>query len=93
MESKNITSFVAPERLVSEWQVSRSTLWRLEQEGHLRPHYLHSRKLYKLDDVRRVESMIERGALRVKLRGAAARSNSRSNQVNGTDRSLKGGRP
>jgi len=63
--------FLAPERLIQGWDVSRSFLWRLEKAGLLQPFYLYSRKLYRVDEVRRLEGMIERGELRAALRGAA----------------------
>jgi hypothetical protein len=63
--------FIAPERLIEGWDVSRSFLWRLEKAKLIAPFYLYSRKLYRLEDVQRLEGMIERGELRAALRGAA----------------------
>ncbi len=63
--------FFSPERLISGWDVSRSFLWRLEQAGLLQPFYLYSRKLYRVEEIRRLEAMIARGELRAALRGAA----------------------
>ena len=63
--------FMAPDRLIEGFEISRTFLWRLEKAGLIRPYYLFSRKLYRLEDVRRLEGMIERGELRAELRGAA----------------------
>jgi hypothetical protein len=66
--------YVAPNRVLAAWDVSRSFLWRMEQAGLLKPVYLYSRKLYPVEDVERVEKMIANGELRTALRGAARKS-------------------
>ena len=65
---------IAQGKVEAAWDVSRSFLWRLEKAGLLTPQYLYSRKLYLIEDVRRVEGMIARGELRAALRGAARKS-------------------
>lgn len=69
--------FIAPEKLTDAWDVSQTFLWRLEKAGLIQPFYIHSRKLYRIEDVRRIEGMIERGELRAALRGAARAVNGR----------------
>lgn len=66
--------FVAPNRVLATWDVSRSFLWRIEKAGLLKAVYLYSRKLYPVEDVERVERMIANGELRAALRGAACKS-------------------
>lgn len=72
MQIKPELNFVAPDKLADAWNVSRNFLWRLEKVGLIAPFYLYSRKLYRVEDVRRLEGMIERGELIAALRGAAA---------------------
>lgn len=74
--------FLAPDRLIASWDVSRSFLWRLEKASLLTPYYLFSRKLYSTEEVRCLEKMIERGELRAALRGAARKAK-QLNPVNG----------
>ena len=63
--------FISPSKVEEAWNVSRSFLWRLEKAGLIEPFYLYSRKLYRAEDVNRLEGMIERGELQAALRGAA----------------------
>ena len=67
--------FISPSKVEEAWDVSRSFLWRLEKAGLIEPFYLYSRKLYRLEDVHRLEGMIERGELQAALRGAARKQN------------------
>ena len=63
--------FLAPEHLQQHWNLSRTSLWRMEKAGLLTPFFLFTRKLYRVEEVSRLEGMIERGELRSALRGAA----------------------
>ena len=72
MTADSALKFIAPIKVEEAWDVSRSFLWRLEKAGLIKPFYLYSRKLYRAEDVGRLEAMIERGELRAALRGAAS---------------------
>jgi len=71
MSTTNDLKFISPSKVEEGWDVSRSFLWRLEKARLIEPFYLYSRKLYRVEDVKRLEGMIERGELRAALRGAA----------------------
>jgi len=74
------TKFISPTKLQEAWRVSRTFLWRMEKAGLIEPFYIFSRKLYRKNEVERVEGMIERGELRAALRGAAG-SNKRTSFI------------
>lgn len=71
MQTTKELKFISPSKVEEAWDVSRSFLWRLEKSGLIKPFYLYSRKLYRVEDVQRLECMIERNELRAALRGAA----------------------